>query len=293
METLDYQPATTRDLLRRALTASSRVLNPIAVARHFRQHGYLLWQLTRRNVQTQHRGSWLGTVWSLLTPLVMLGVYTFVFSVVFQSRWGQGTETRRLDFALNLFASLTAFNLFAQSLTSAPGMVLANQNYVKRVVFPLEVLPVARFCANLVEMALGFLVFVGVAFIARGSLPWTFVLLPVVLVPLALWSLGGAFFLAALGVFVRDIQNVINLSMTVLMFMSAVFFPLSAVPAAWQKLLCFNPMVPILEDVRRVCLQGLLPQWPIWSLTTLAGMLVAMAGLAWFMKLKTAFADVL
>jgi lipopolysaccharide transport system permease protein len=261
--------------------------------RHFRQHGYLLWQLTRRNLQTQYRGSWLGMVWSLLTPLVMLGVYTFVFSVVFQSRWGDGTAVGQLDFALNLFASLTAFNLLGQSLTSAPGMILAAPNYVKRVVFPLEALPVARFCASLVEMGLGFAVFFVVAFIARGSLPWTIVLLPAALAPLALWSLGCAFFLAALGVFIRDMQNIINLSMTVLMFMSAVFFPLSAVPPGWRNALCFNPIVPILEDVRRVCLQGLAPQWPAWSLTTLTGMLVAMAGLAWFMKLKTSFADVL
>jgi lipopolysaccharide transport system permease protein len=265
----------------------------MAIVRHFRQHRYLLSQLARRNIQTQYRGSWLGTIWSLLTPLVMLGVYTFVFSVVFQSRWGNSTSTGRLDFALNLFASLTAFNLFSQSLASAPSMILANQNYVKRVVFPLEVLPVARFCSNLVEMGLGFVVFVFVALVARGSLPWTIVLLPTALVPLALWSLGGTFFLAALGVFIRDMQSVINLSMTVLMFMSAVFFPLSAVPPGWQKLICFNPMVPILEDVRRVCLQGLMPQWPTWSLTTAGGMLVAMAGLAWFMKLKTSFADVL
>jgi len=280
-------------LLKRAIAPTAWAFQPLAVARHFRPHRYLLWQLVRRQVQAQYRGSWLGAVWSLLTPLVMLGVYTFVFSVVFQSRWGTAQPGGRLDFALHLFAGLTAFNLFAQSLTSAPGLILAHPNYVKRVVFPLEVLPLARFLANLVETSLSFLVFLAVAVLVRGELPWTVVLLPVALLPLALLSLGCAYFLAALGVFVRDIQNVIGLAVTVLMFMSTIFFPLASVPPRLQRVLAMNPLVPIIEDVRRVAIEGLPPHWGTWAVVTAIGGLACMGGLAWFMRLKSALADVL
>ena len=279
--------------LGRAVAQSAWVMNPLAIARHFRPHRYLLWQLVCRNVQVQYRGSLLGPIWSLLTPLLMLSVYTFVFSVVFRARWGGDESIGRLDFALNLFAGLTAFNLFAQSVLLAPGLIVSNPNYVKRVVFPLEVLPLARFLSNLVDAGIGFFVFLVATVIFHGGLPWTIVLLPVVLAPLALLGLGCAFFLAALGVFVRDMQNVINLAVTVLMFLSAVFFPVSSVPPALQRLLCLNPLVAIIENVRRVSLQGLLPQWNLWALTTLAGVVVVMAGLAWFTHLKSAFADVL
>jgi len=268
------------------------VVNPLAVTRHFGRYRYLLWRLAMRDVAARYRGSWLGPLWSLLTPLMMLAVYTFVFSVVFKARWGVSSEGGRGDFALALFAGLTGFNLFAETVSGAPGLVIKYPNFVKRVVFPLEVLPVAQFASNLIQSGLSFVVFLLAVLVLKGMLPWTLLWLPVVLVPLALLSLGAAFFLAGVGVFVRDIHHVIGLLVQVLLFMSAVFYQVSVLPPRWQRVLYVNPLVPILEDLRRISLAGLAPDWPAWAATTAATALLAAAGLVFFMRLKRAFADV-
>jgi len=267
-------------------------LNPVAVTRHFGRYRFLLWRLAMRDVEARYRGSWLGPVWSLLTPLLMLAVYTFVFSVVFKARWGVSAEGGRADFALALFAGLTGFNLFAETVSGAPELIIKYPNFVKRVVFPLEVLPVAQFVSKLIQAGLSFAVFLLAVLLLKGALPWTLLWLPAVLLPLGLLSLGAAFFLAAVGVFVRDIHHVIGLVVQVLLFMSAVFYPVSALPAAWQRVLYVNPLVPILEDLRRISLMGLAPHWPVWLATTVATALIAAAGLAFFMRVKSTFADV-
>jgi len=268
-------------------------VNPYAVWSHFRRHRYLLWQLARREVEARYRGSYLGLLWSLLTPLLMLAVYTFVFSVVFEARWGTSAAASQADFALALFAGLTAFNLFAETVGSSPTLILSNANYVKRVVFPLEILPVARFLSNLVQAGLSFAIFLVAACCIKGGLPWTLVFLPAALVPLALLSLGGAFFLSSLGVFVRDINHVTGLIITAMMFLSAIFFPLSSLEPSLQSMFVLNPLVPIIEDVRRVTLDGLPPNWSLWCPVTFFCALFAVAGMTWFMKSKRAFADVL
>lgn len=267
-------------------------INPLAIVRHFSRYRFLLWRLAMRDVEARYRGSWLGPLWSLLTPLLMLAVYTFVFSVVFKARWGVSPDGGRADFALALFAGLTGFNLFAETVSAAPGLIIKYPNFVKRVVFPLEVLPVARFLSNLVQSGLSFVVFLVAVVLLRGGLPWTLLWLPVVLLPLGLLSLGAAFFLAAVGVFVRDIHHIIGLVVQVLLFMSAVFYPVSVLPPAWQHVLYFNPLVPILEDLRRISLAGLAPDWPAWAVASAVTALAAAAGLVFFMKLKSTFADV-
>lgn len=268
------------------------VVNPLAVVQHFGRYRFLLWRLAMREVAARYRGSWLGPLWSLLTPLLMLAVYTFVFSVVFKARWGVSPNGGRADFALALFAGLTGFSLFAETVSGAPGLIIKYPNFVKRVVFPLEVLPVARFLSNLVQSGLSFVVFLAAVVLLRGGLPWTLLWLPVVLLPLGLLSLGAAFFLATVGVFVRDIHHIIGLVVQVLLFMSAVFYPVSVLPPAWQRVLYFNPLVPILEDLRRISLAGLAPDWPAWAAATAVTALAAAAGLVFFMKLKSTFADV-
>jgi lipopolysaccharide transport system permease protein len=232
-------------------------------------------------------------LWSLLTPLLMLGVYTFVFSVVFPSRWGNDASGGRMDVALALFASLTAFGLFSETVGSAPQLILGNSNYVKRVVFPLEVLPVARLLSNLVQTGFGFAIVLVALLLVRGGLPWTVLWLPVVLLPLCLLTLGCAFFLASLGVFVRDVGHVIGLAVTMLMFLSAVFYPVSSVPVDWQWAMNINPLAVVVEEVRRVMLDGLSPDWAAFGLLTLTGGATLAAGLVWFMRSKNAFADVL
>ncbi len=257
------------------------------------QHRPLLVQLAWREVQARYRGSWLGVVWSLLNPLLMLALYTFVFSVVFRARWDNSVPVGNLDFALNLFAGLIVFNLFAETINSAPSLVLSNANYVKRVVFPLESLPLARFLSVLVQAGFSFAILLAAQLLCRGYVPWTVLLLPVALLPCALVTLGLAYFLASLGVFVRDIGNLVGLSCTALMFLSPVMYPLSKLPAQIQPVLAFNPLAPLVDNFRRVALEGRLPDWSSWAAVTVFGVLLFWAGLTWFVKSKNAFADVL
>lgn len=257
------------------------------------QHRQLVRQLAWREVQARYRGSLLGVFWSLLNPLLMLSLYTFLFSVVFQARWGLQAEEGKLDFALTLFAGLIVFNLFSETINAAPGLVLANANYVKRVVFPLETLPLARFLSGLVQAGFSLAILVIAQFIYRGQFPWTLVFLPVVLLPAAAVTLGLAYFLASLGVFVRDIGNLVGLATTALMFLSPVMYPLSRLPAEMQPVLALNPLAPIVDNFRRVTIECQAPDWSSWTAVTVFGLLLAWTGFTWFLRSKNAFADVL
>lgn len=256
-------------------------------------HRQLLLRLAWREVQARYRGSWLGVLWSLLNPLLMLALYTFLFTVVFQARWGISTDEGKLDYALSLFAGLIIFNLFAETISSASGLMLANSNYVKRVVFPLEVLPLARFLSGLVQAGFSLAILIVFELIYHGQLPWTLVLLPLVVLPAALVTLGLAYFLASLGVFVRDIGNLVGMATTVLMFLSPVMYPQDRLPAEVQPVLQFNPLAPIVTNFRRVTIEGQLPDWGSWAVVTLVGLMLMWLGLTWFTKSKNAFADVL
>lgn len=249
-------------------------------------------QLSWRDVQARYRGSWLGLVWSLLNPLLMLALYTFVFAVVFQARWNDQTPQSDVDFALALFSGLIAFNLFAETVTAAPGLILANPSYVKKVIFPLEILPLTKFLSSLVQAGFSLLVLEGAVLLARGYLPWTLVLLPLVVLPIALLALGVSWFLASLGVFIRDIGNLVSVGLSMLMFLSPVFYPMNRLPASMQGVLAWNPLAPMVDNFRRVTLEGAVPNWTAGGLATAFALLVAVVGYTWFARSKNAFADV-
>ena len=198
----------------------------------------LIWQLTRREVIGRYRGSLMGLAWSFLTPLLMLVVYTFVFSVVFKARWNINVEESKTDFAIILFTGMIVFSLFAEIVNRAPGLIVSNANYVKKVVFPLEILSWVSMGSVLFHSLVSLAVLLLVQIVLNHSLPWTVVFFPLVLLPLIFASLGVAWFLAALGVFVRDISQITGVFTTVLMFLSAVFYPLSALPVRYQA--CSN-----------------------------------------------------
>lgn len=258
-----------------------------------RQHRHLLRQLTRREVQSRYRGSWLGIVWSLLNPLLMLSVYTYVFSVVFEARWGTQADEGKLEFALSLFSGLIVFNLFAETINAAPSLVLSNANYVKRVIFPLELLPLVRFLSVLTQAGFSLAILLTVQLVFLGYVPWTLVFLPVVLLPAALVTLGVAYFLASLGVFVRDIGNLAGLATTALMFLSPVMYPLSRLPPELRDVLAFNPLAPIVDNFRRATVECATPDWLSWASATVFGFAMVWAGWTWFVRSKSAFADVL
>lgn len=265
----------------------------VEIARLLRHNRQLTARLAWREVQSRYRGSWLGVLWSLLNPLLMLALYTFVFSVVFEARWNVGVEEGRLDFALHLFAGLICFGLFSETVNAAPTLVLNNTNYVKRVVFPLEVLPASRFLSSLVQAGFGLSILIIAQALYRGYVPWTLLLLPVAILPTALVTLGIAYFLASLGVFVRDIGNLVTPITTVLMFLSPVMYPLSRLPQSMQATLAWNPLAPMIDAFRRVVLECRTPDWTTWAAVTLFGSLLLWAGLTWFVKTKSGFADVM
>lgn len=254
----------------------------------------LIWRLSEREVVGRYRGSLLGWGWSFLNPLLMLAVYCFVFSEVFQSRWDQtSTSHGTLAFAINLFAGLIVFNLFAECANKAPTLVLANANYVTKVVFPLEILAGVTVAAASFHALTSVLILAGFQLLGQGSIPLTTLWLPLVWLPLVLGCLGLTWCLSALGVFLRDISQVVGVIVSMLMFLSAVFYPVSAMPQAWRPLLSLNPLVPIIEETRRVCVNGNSPQALYLLVGIPLGLLLCELGYRAFQKSRRAFADVL
>jgi lipopolysaccharide transport system permease protein len=252
----------------------------------------LIYSLTQREILGRYRGSLLGIFWSLFTPLLMLAIYTFVFSVVFQARWG-GTSGSRTEFALVLFAGLMPFYLFSETINRAPGLILANVNYVKKVVFPLEILPVVSLGAALFQFAMSMLVWLVFMTILRGLPPFTILSLPLVLLPFLLIILGFSWFLASFGVYVRDIGQFISVLVTVLMFLSPLFYSISALPEQYHLLLFMNPLTFVIEQARGVMIWGESLSWQAWGLYLLVSLTIAWVGFFWFMKTKKGFADVI
>ncbi|SET22839.1 lipopolysaccharide transport system permease protein [Nitrosomonas marina] len=250
--------------------------------------------MIRREITSRYRGSILGLLWSFVTPLLMLAIYTFVFSVVFKARLelADGTDNR-FEFAMVLFAGLIIFNLFSECMTRAPALILNNVNYVKRIIFPLEILPWITLGAALFHTGISFLVLFAFLLCIGQSLFWTALLLPVVIFPFILLTMGLSWFLASIGVFVRDISQFIGLVLTMLLFMSPIFYPASALPESVRAYLFLNPLTFIIEQTRAVILFGQLPDWAGMAVYYAIGFLVAWGGLAWFQKTRKGFGDVL
>lgn len=258
------------------------------------RHRSLLWDLTEREVLGRYRGSLLGWGWTFLQPLLMLLVYTFVFSQVFQSRWGaaQGGGGS-LVFAVNLFAGLLVFNLLAETANKAPSLVLDNPNYVKKVIFPLEILSGVSVGSAGFHALTSLLILVVFELLAFGRVPFTILLLPLVWLPMLLGCLGLSWMLAALAVFLRDINQIVQVVVNMLMFLSPVFFPVSALPPSWRPFLGLNPVAQVIEETRRVAIQGTLPD-PLYLLLGIGtGLLLAELGCRFFQRSKHAFADVM
>jgi lipopolysaccharide transport system permease protein len=264
-----------------------------ALARSIWRNRQLIAQMTRREVAGRYKGSVMGLAWSFFNPVFMLAVYTFVFSVVFKARWGLGGEESKTQFAVVLFVGMIVHSLLAEVLNRAPGLILGNVNYVKKVVFPLEILPVVSMGAALFHS----LVSLGVLLIAfalfNGYLHWTAVLAPLVVLPLVILTLGLAWMLASIGVFLRDVGQTIGIVTTVMLFLAPVFYPVTALPEELRPWLMANPLTFIIEQAREVLVWGHLPNWLGLAIYTLAAAVVAWAGYAWFQKTRKGFADVL
>lgn len=247
---------------------------------------------TKREVLGRYRGSALGLLWSFFNPLFMLVVYTFVFSVVFKARWNTGGNSKT-EFALVLFSGLIVFNLFAECVNRAPGVILINANYVKKVVFPLEILPVVTLLSALFHGLISLSVWL-LAYLVFFGLPHATVLyLPLVILPLFLLIMGLSWALSSLGVYLRDVSQFIGVITTVLMFLSPIFYPATALPEDYRHLLYLNPLTPIIEQTRDVLFWGKVPDFFMLAIYWIATLGIAWLGFLWFQKTRKGFADVL
>jgi len=253
---------------------------------------HLILQLTKRDVLGRYRGSMMGLAWSFFNPLIMLTVYTFVFSVVFKARWSVAGEDK-INFAIVLFVGLIAYGLFAECINRAPSLILSNSNYVKKVVFPLEILPSVTLGSALFHASVSLIVLLIAQLLVNQRLPWTVIFFPIVLLPLLFSAMGFAWLLSALGVYVRDMGQVTTILTTVLMFMSPLFYPLSALPKEYQFWLQLNPLTLIIEQSRGVLIFGKTPDWILWGLALATSLIVCAGGFWWFQKTRKGFADVL
>lgn len=272
---------------------SAPPISPRALLASLWRHRGLIAQMARREVVGRYKGSVIGLLWSFLNPIFMLAMYTFVFSVVFKARWGVGASDSRSEFAIVLFVGMIVHSLFAEVLNRAPGLIVGNVSYVKKIVFPLEVLPVVSLCAAMFHAVVSLVVLLGAFAIMNGYVNWTAVMVVPVVLPLMLLTLGLAWSLASLGVFLRDVGQTIGLILTVLMYFAPVFYPVSALPAQFRPWLMLNPITFPIEQARAVLILGQLPDWEGLAVYTLVAAVIAWVGFAWFQKTRKGFANVL
>ena len=253
---------------------------------------HLIAKMTNREVVARYKGSMLGMLWSFAHPLLMLAVYTFIFSVVFKVKWGVEIGDGKSDFALILFAGLIMHTLLSEALNTAHGLILNNINYVKKVVFPLEILSVVSVVTALFHAVVSISILLIALMITDGHLYWTVFLFPIVIMPLVILSLGFSWLLASLGVFARDVGQLMGIVTTILLFLSPIFFPVSAIPEPYQIFIFLNPLTFIIEQIREVLIWGRTPNWQGLGIYTLVATVFCWISFVWFQKTRKWFADV-
>jgi lipopolysaccharide transport system permease protein len=268
--------------------------SPVALVSSLWANRSLIVQLIRREVTGRYKGSLFGLAWSVFTPIFMLLVYSFVFSEIFRSRWGQdGGEPGKMQFALILFVGIIILSIFSEVLNRSPTLILSNANYVKKVIFPLEILPIVAIGVAVFHGLISFFILLLAFLITNNNLHWTAILTPLILLPLIVLITGLSWMLASLGVFLRDVSQTIGSITTVLMFLSPVFYPITAVPERFRGLLMASPLTFVIEQSRNVLIWGKQPDWTGLALYFSISMLIAWIGFACFQKTRKGFADVI
>ena len=259
----------------------------------FTHHRYLLWQFTKRQIEQRHRGSALGMLWSVLQPLAMMTIYTVVFGLIFGGGYKGVKNQSTMDYALGIFLSITIFQMISEVICSSAGAILAQPNLVKKVVFPLEILPLANLGAAFYQFGISLvLVLIGVITIGHG-LSLNSLLFLLAFLPLIPMALGAALFLSSLGVFLRDIQYAVGPICMVLMYGSAVFYSANMIPSAIWGFLKYNPLIHVIEQARAVLLWHQPLHWNGLVYSFIFGLFLLALGMVTFKKLKPAFADVI
>jgi len=272
-------------------------LDPVAMVRSLWRHRGLTWQFAARRIQARYKGQAFGIGWSIADPLVTLGIYTFVFGVILQraAHGGAGASGGIARFALEVFAGILVFNVFRDAVGAAPTLVVGQPNFVKKVVYPLETLPVSQMIASLFNLLTGVAVWlIGYVIFSENHLPSPGVLLlPLVVLPVAMLALGVSWVLASLGVFLRDLRNPVGSVLHMLFFLSAIFYRIEDVPEGYRWMIAVNPLAQSVEAARAVMFGDGWPDWAWWGGTLGAGAAACVLGYAFFMKSRKAFADVI
>lgn len=269
-------------------------INPIRIFINLFSHRYLISQLVRRDVLLKYRGSVLGIGWSFLYPLLLLSAFTLVFGGVFGGRWGNGNNhgLTGIELALFIYCGLVVFTPFSEVLTTAPRLLSANQNFVKKIIFPTEILPlVSLLSASIHTMAHLALLILAAAF--TGHAHFSLLLIPLALLPIWLFTLGFAWLITAAGAYIRDIAHGMPVLLQLLMFLSPVFYPITAAPSILRTLYAFNPLALAMEDMRHVVLMGQALNWGQWFIMLMAAIVFSILGYTFYHRCREEFADVL
>lgn len=252
----------------------------------------LLYQIWARDYAARYRGGMLGLGWSVLNPLLTLAMYSFVFVIVFKMRWPSGPDVRG-NFVILLFTGLIMHALFAELVGRAPTLITTNVSYVKKVVFPLSFLPLVPLLGALVNFAVGLVLVLLLVFSLQGFVPLTVLFLPLVLIPFILSILGITYFFASIGVYVRDLAQLVGFIVSISLFASPVLYPLDSVPEQFRFFLYINPITFAVEELRSVAIVGNMPDWTGLGIYTVFALAIFYLGLTWFEQTKRGFADVL
>lgn len=253
----------------------------------------LFMQSLRREVSQKYRGSYLGVLWNFILPLIMMVVYSFVFGVVFKAKWDLQISDSNEEFALILFVGITLFNLFSEGINSAPTLVINNSNYVKKVIYPLNLLSVTNVCGSMIQVFFNIIIIIIAKIIIVRRFDFLFLLFPVVVLPHLLCILGFSWIFSAVGVYIRDVKQGASILSLLFGYATPVFFPLSAIPERLQWIMYINPMTIIVENARRVLIYGLLPRWNELAIIYIMSYVIFLSGFYIFKKLKKGFSDVM
>ena len=270
----------------------AELLLPWNIMGRLRAQSALLKQFTQREIEKQYKGTLLGLFWSFFTPLLMLAVYAVIFGFIFQGSYGHAGESK-MQFVLGLFCGMLVWNFIASSIATAPMLIVQNASFVTKVIFPLEILTIAIIASNLVHAAIGFIPLLLLLLISQGMIPISGLSLFLIFIPVVFYCLGLSWIISALGVFLRDIAAMMPAVITILMFLSAIFFPIAAIPAIWRWVAMLNPAAVLISMAREALVFGQWIDWKMYGVQLILSLIVMMMGYVFFMKVKSAFADVL
>jgi lipopolysaccharide transport system permease protein len=267
-----------------------------AMIRSLWRYRDLVRQFAVREVMVRHKGTSLGVLWAVVQPLLVLGIYTFIFGFVFQNRWSHLRGPDWANFPLNFFAGYLLFGVFSECVNRSPTLITEHPNLVRKVVFPLEILPLTTCGAGLVYFSVSVALLMVVMFVLTLSVPWTVLLFPIVLVPLVMLTLGVSWLFASLGAFIRDFKQVVPVLTQLMFFVTPVFYDVTQIPERFQQVIHLNPLTTIVQFGRKTLMWGQVPtpdDWIALGVVTAVGLIVMIGGYAWFTKCKRGLADVL